>query len=653
MRRSRQTSYTFKTIPHEWRDCEAWPVVSVEHLTQLERTAFDRYERALRSYLTNGALAAAAESGKCCKQTVIDKLNRCLTLDDEGQISGWRGLLPYVRLSAVAYLRDKTPTGARAAEEGAGGAFESFLRQYPEIEKRLHEAIRKGGSLQPKEKSRHPTKTSVFAAFLKSCEAAGLKETDYPLNSRSKGRRSVERYVKAFIPEDPASVDTWLGADARDRMKLGNGKQRFPLAVAPLDLWGADAHGMHCHGVVIVNGPAGRQAVPVERIWVFPLLDRGSRCAIRYSVSIRTEISAETIEEALTACEVPWKQRELVVRGHSYKANAGFPVGCIDGLKHCRPCVLQIDNAAQHYSNKLIQAARRALGCAVSFGPVGAWWRNGFTERFFKSLEMYGFQCLASSSGSHPKDVHKREPIENAIRKEITWEELVDLVDVLIANYNATPHSAIGGQSPLSAMRRGLEEHSATYLPRPPVPVTAFTPALGVAVERRRICGSAAPGKLTAPYVQVDEVRYSNVALSSRYDLMGQWAIVHIREGDMTVQAFLPDGQSFGTLTCLHKGWAAHRHNRSMRKVVNALIRNGRVSRDDPIVEYLAYLNREVLDEVKSAPGKVSRAGSQLSEACRITGLPVPPVNSEPAPTRLLIRPVPGHIKRPTWQRKS
>ena len=650
MKRDLPFSYSFKTVPHEWRDCEAWPNISVDHMEVEDRADFDRFALAIRTYLRNGALGEAAKAGKCCKQSVLDKLNRCLTLDGEGHIAGWRGLLPYVRLTSAPYRRHALPTGARSAERGAAGSFEAFLRGHEEIRGRLHEAIRNGGSTTPRAKSRHPTFRSVFSAFKKACEASGLTPDDYPMNSRSMGRRSVERYALSYIPTDPSSVETWFGVDARDRMKLGTGKKRFPLAMAPLDLCGADAHELHCYGVVIVPGPAGPQPVAIERIWIYPILDFGSRCVLRYAVSVRTEISAETIEEALSACQAPWEPRKLIVKGHEYKPGAGFPVGCIEGMTHCAPCALQIDNAAQHFANKLIQSARRAVGCAITFGPVGAWWRNGFTERLFKTLEMYGFQCLPSSSGSNPADRLKQEPVKNAIRHEITWEELLDLIDVLIANYNVTPHSALGGQLPLDVMRRGLSINSATYMPRAPVPATAHTPALGTAVERRTIRGKASGPSMVAPYVQIDEVRYTCEALSSRWDLIGRPIIVHIRECDMTVWGYLDDGQAFGQLNCLDAGWAAHRHSRPMRKAVNALVRSGRIRGDNPIVEYIEYLTRQTLADVKTSPTKLSHNGTQLAEASRITGLKAQLPKPEPAIALLPVRPIPGHIKRPTWR---
>jgi hypothetical protein len=150
--------------------------------------------------------------------------------------------------------------------------------------------------------------------------------------------------------------------------------------------------------------------------------------------------------------------------------------------------------------------------------------------------------------------------------------------------------------------------------------------------------------------VQVDEARYTNERLSERYDLVGHEIIVHVRERDMTVWAFLADGYAFGQLMCQHAGWAAHPHSRDMRKTINALIRNGRLAGTDPVVEYLTYLKRQTLAEVAAAPTKISHTATQLAEASRVSGLQVTPEPVKGPPALHLIRPVPGHIRRPTWR---
>jgi hypothetical protein len=371
---------------------------------------------------------------------------------------------------------------------------------------------------------------------------------------------------------------------------------------------------------------------------------------LRYAVSISTEISGATVEEALVACSVPWKPRQLIAQGLSYAPGAGFPVGTIEGLEECRFSALQIDNAAQHFARRIAESARRAIGCALTFGPVGAWWRNAFTERFFKSLEQYGFQCLSSSSGSNSQDVRKKKPVHNAVRDEITWEELLDLVDVLLANYNVTPHTSLGNRLPLEVMRTGLDARFSSYVPRPSVPVTVHTPALGTTVEVRTIAGSAKRGSVIPPYVQIDKVRYTAPTLSSRWELIGQNIVVHIREADMEVRAFLENGEDLGVLVCMAEGWRAHPHSRDMRKVVNALIRNGELPGIDPINEYMAYLAKKTANEARRKPTQVSHTGTRLAEASRQTGLSAPSIPGRPAFTAVPPRPIPGHIKRPDWR---
>ena len=43
------TGYTFKTVPHEWRDCDSWPNISVDHMEESERADFDRFALAIRA----------------------------------------------------------------------------------------------------------------------------------------------------------------------------------------------------------------------------------------------------------------------------------------------------------------------------------------------------------------------------------------------------------------------------------------------------------------------------------------------------------------------------------------------------------------------------------------------------------------------------
>lgn len=297
MKRKPTAIYTFKTVPQEWRNCAVWASPSVEHLSVEERARFDRLEVAIKTYLENGSLKAAAEEGRCSKQTVIDKLNRCLTVNEDGSIAGWRGLLPYERLGRAPYRRRELPKGSRAGEQGAAGAFEAFLCAHEDIRTALHNAIRSGGSVKAKGKSHNPTLRGVFKAFNKACIAAGLTANDYPLNSKSKGRRSVERYVVAHIPTDPASVDirgsraTTRVVPARaaclrpvDQAQRGRERNAHGMSARQALRGAVDAGAAPAHEPVAVadgrpsRGPrvgALRMEVIPRRPLVCPVLERG------------------------------------------------------------------------------------------------------------------------------------------------------------------------------------------------------------------------------------------------------------------------------------------------------------------------------------------------------------------------------------------
>lgn len=80
------------------------------------------------------------------------------------------------------------------------------------------------------------------------------------------------------------------------------------------------------------------------------------------------------------------------------------------------------------------------IGCFMNLGPVALPMRRGIIERFFKTLEENGFHRLPNTTGSEPKDPRRKDPEQQAIQLNITYEHLKQLIDVLISNYNGTPH---------------------------------------------------------------------------------------------------------------------------------------------------------------------------------------------------------------------
>lgn len=646
--------FTFRTLPPEFGDLSRWRLVDTSGLSENEKARFSSLKRGIEIYVLTGKLRAASQESGYSADHIISELNRCVTIAGDGLLWGWAGLLRGVRTKE--YVR-VAPLSAASIQSGKGfsGCFSKFLDDHDDIRRELDVLI-----LKSKKKGRiHEACISVknlTATFLNLCREHGVREDQYPLNV-SPPRRSVGRYMNRLIQQRLGEgTKARFGAEAAKRLSVSTGNTSAPMALAPYDVGALDAHKIHCIGCVMVPGPAGPRPVAIERIWVVFLVDEFSGAILGHSVGIRKEISSSTVEEALISATSRWQPRILTLSGLSYREGSGLPSGVIPELTGCFPAVLKIDNAAQHFAKRIAESARRRLGCALTWGPIGHWEHNAIIERLFKTLETYGFQRLPSTTGSNPSDPIKNKPVENATKVGITWEALLDVTDVLVADYNITGNRGRGGQSPLEVLVNQLNSIEPSYLPRIlPIP-SVDQPELGVTIETRIIRGSQRQGR--RPYIEIDRVRYTSPMLARSFGLLGTRLRVHVRESDpRVVNTFFESGQEFGSLRALGK-WGMTQHTREMRKQFMALVDAQELSlgaNDDPIEKLLSYYASKAYQDSLKRPKSVSKAATKLANAAKATGLPVPSVvqfpdeqltieGSQPA------RPVPSTIKSPKWK---
>lgn len=608
--------------------------------------------RGIMLCFSGGTVTEAAVEAGCSRTTLVRQMNRCLHVDQNGALLGWFGLWPHARIKP--YQRKATLPSASNSLAGTAGAFEAFLAFHPKIRVILVEAIRAKEVGQPQGTKRKAR--SVFRTFLRACKepSEGLSNVDYPLCTKGKGRRAVERFVKSYLETHPSDVGPWYGRNAAKRNRTGTGLAGFLLATQPLDEVQIDAHHLDVVGVVVIPGPNGPQRIPVKRLWLCVAADKKTHTALGYSVATCVEPTAAMVEECIVCANTPWVPKNSRIATLTYLPCAGLPYGAIAGMPPCRPARITLDNAAQHFANRLVHSVRRSLGCSIEWGEIGAWWHNDVIERFFQTLETYGFHGVSSSMGTGPGDPSRNDPVGHAIRDCIEQSELIELVDVLVANYNATPSRGLGNQSPLQRMESQLNSISEPWLPRVAPPVTHATPRIGTNVEYLRVCGSLKKGR--RPYVQCDQVEYTSQNLSQRYELIGTRIAVHVNEFDMrSMIAFEPaTGRPLGELIA-RGGWAHTCHTRTDRRNVNSLRATGELQvdeGDDPIVEYMEHLTRKVLVERNQKRNqKISRTASLVSSLTETSGLPIPQVK-EKNPTSLTLcapgTPMRG-IPQPNW----
>jgi len=167
-------------------------------------------------------------------------------------------------------------------------------------------------------------------------------------------------------------------------------------------------------------------------------------------------------------------------------------------------------------------------------------------------------------------------------------KHLEEITEVLIANYNETPHDGINGFSPLEVMEQRIGRG---LIPRT-MPKEKQDDIIFLSLcEKRTIKGQKSSGK--RPSIFYEGVEYRNEVLSRSPDLIGTKLTLLVNIDDLRViKAFLPDGSEFGLLTATGK-WGIKAHSLQLRKQINKLKRNKQIhfnNSDDPIEIYHEYL---------------------------------------------------------------
>ncbi|WP_342956826.1 hypothetical protein [Paraburkholderia sp. JHI869] len=75
-----------------------------------------------------------------------------------------------------------------------------------------------------------------------------------------------------------------------------------------------------------------------------------------------------------------------------------------------------------------------------------------YIKSSFGRLASGGFHKLSVTTGGSPADRRSNDPKASTFATQFPLESAQELLDTLIANYNATPHSGLGYRSPLEQL---------------------------------------------------------------------------------------------------------------------------------------------------------------------------------------------------------
>ena len=322
------------------------------------------------------------------------------------------------------------------------------------------------------------------------------------------------------------------------------GQPSFLVFDEPYDSVEIDAYHVDTHVTVAFKTPdEGETELLLQRLWLIAAVETRASAVLSYDIVYRSEVTADDVLRVIRkAATEKWQPAEELLPAFRYGAGAGLPSGIIDAAFGAQWSVTLLDGALAHLAIAVRERARKMLGFALNWGPVGHFERRPNVERTFGQIARDLFHRLPSTTGSAPSNGRAEKAEEKAIRHKIRAEHIELLADIYFAQHNATPSEGQFNRSPLEVLAYFLEGPTPMSTPRK-LPLPAFESAKTLACREFAIVrGGRSTGR--RPYVQIDRVHYTSPLLADAGHLVGTKLIVDIDEEDMRqVKVYLSSGQ--------------------------------------------------------------------------------------------------------------
>ncbi len=362
------------------------------------------------------------------------------------------------------------------------------------------------------------------------------------------------------------------GPDAERKARAGDGADRPALRV--FQRVECDAHKLDTRMVVAIPSPhGGYETRTIRRLWVIVIIEVESRAVLGYHLSLHPECNAEDVLRTVKRALTPWAPRELLWSGNAYVDGAALPSAHHERYVGACWDEFSVDGAMANICDRVERQLREVVGSAIlkPQDPTSYTSRRSkddrpFIESFFGQLTKGGFHRLSTTTGSTPADKRGANPDRAASETQFQLEYAEELLDTLIANYNARPHSGLGYRSPLSQL---------DFLTnREPQRIRlADASDVGRMVGIRKLCtlkGGISTGR--RPFFQFANARYSAEWLTLRTDLLGKLLWLQLEDEDDARFASVSNerGEFLGVVRAAPP-WNRSPHTLYMRQAIRAL----------------------------------------------------------------------------------
>jgi hypothetical protein len=531
-------------------ELESWPRPVRDALTPDARLRYDNGSAALTGVLTGEVgFTQAAEDNHLCRKRLKAMIRRAVKIAPDGDRYGFRVCVPW-----GAYHREELdPAEPQMPRTACPHAMRAVLACHPT----MRELVECYAHPLPRGK---PPKSFVRLHEKLLAHLRGLDLKDYyPLNQPDKGRRALLRYIRQRridtapgpVIDDDSNVPTVL-----DDLLRGRAYSRAET----------DAHRIDIEavlGVAMPNGGVVQRAI--STLWLLCEVETEARAILGWSLRVGKGYNNLDLSTCIASSLHPWVRRELTIPGLVYQPGAGMPSGLPGELGTRRVRSIALDNAKAHHAVDFEQSFCNSHGGILIYGRAHEPRSRPIVEQLFSRLEKGAFRDLpggfepATRLGENKIRISNFSPGDFPIQLHL-FEELLD---VIIANYNASPHPALGNLSPLQFLQM--------YPPRgfdfTPASAEKDAQAMGSVLVSLPIKGDRDKGIM--PHVNYLYARYRSPELDGKWELINRGSVLaRINRHDLRTILLM---RTATTPMCVVRAcapWDKRRHDETTRALI-------------------------------------------------------------------------------------
>lgn len=561
-----------RNLTEDQLDPAQWVCVDPDALPAPRRQEFIKRKRGIEAYFEGASDADLKQLCGLSRPHIYQLIkNRCLAPHEDGNLYGWRGALPHLRIKP--WCRQSSPQLHEATSAGLSGILQWTFASVEAagLQEKFRAKILEGqGALENTKRPLLP----LFHWFIDELRSRGFeKQGLWPFNVEKLGYITITKYINQVLAQNPKRrLALRGGVDAQRKAKAADGTKRPKLTL--LQRVECDAHKLDCRMVVMIPSPHGGWASrKIRRLWVIVIVEVTSRTVLGYYLSLRYECSAECVLRAIKAALSGWAPRSLQFSDCAYLPGAGMPSSKAPMFLGACWDEFSVDGAMANICGRVERQLTEIVECRIhkpqdptSFASRRSKDDRPYIESFFKRLAAGGMHHLSTTTGSAPSGKLGRDPDEAAQATQFQLEYLEELLDTLVANYNATPHSGLGYRTPLEQMAFLAEPMIDRIRHADPKEVRRM-------VGIRKLCtllGGADTGR--RPHFNFCNAQYSAEWLCARPDLLGKRYWLHIEDEDDARWAMVSDeaGLFLGAVLAAPP-WHQSPHTLYMRQTIRSM----------------------------------------------------------------------------------